>query len=393
MTDEKLRLILHPGADLALGRPQSGRIVTEMVGDALALSRAIVNASESLVPRYKIGEHVFCEPDYRQILLWAGSLQLEPLTVIERLLAEPDETVSSWWTPEYKSHFKTHFVNGRIVSIYLNGAVIALESLEWVEGLVIESIAFQAPAAWGADYGRALPLPQSKLCRLYFYGFNPSCFDLSAVPNLIQLVCENCGFTELDLRPVSKLQVLVIKFSKLSRLDLSAVPLLKELDCQLNILTQLDLSAVPLLKELDCNTNELINLDLSSVPVLSVLNCHINKLTQLDLSAVPLLKELDCMCNILTHLKLSAVPLLTVLDCSWNILTQLDLSTVPLLTELDCSYNQLTQLDLSAVPLLTKLDCSSNHLTTLDIRPLHQLESLVYDADQTLLIQRPDQNF
>jgi len=36
--NENLPLILHPGSGLALVKPQGGRIVTEMVGGALALS-------------------------------------------------------------------------------------------------------------------------------------------------------------------------------------------------------------------------------------------------------------------------------------------------------------------------------------------------------------------
>ena len=87
MPDEKLTL--HPDNGLALEGPHGGRIVAEMLGGALELARAAQNGV-ALAPRFSIGEHVFCEPDYRQILLWAKALELEPEAVVERLLTEPE---------------------------------------------------------------------------------------------------------------------------------------------------------------------------------------------------------------------------------------------------------------------------------------------------------------
>src|ERR1700722_19470516 len=62
---------------LAIARPDVGRKLSEMNADLLATARG---------PLHKIGEYEWCEPDYRQILLWADQLSLPPEEIIRRLL-------------------------------------------------------------------------------------------------------------------------------------------------------------------------------------------------------------------------------------------------------------------------------------------------------------------
>lgn len=90
MSDDNLSLITHPGASLALGTRSGGRIVTEMVGETLALTKTAVRTGAELVPRFNIGDHLFCDPEYQQIMLWARTLQIEPSKVVGHLLSEPD---------------------------------------------------------------------------------------------------------------------------------------------------------------------------------------------------------------------------------------------------------------------------------------------------------------
>ncbi|MEQ1935121.1 MAG: hypothetical protein ABL962_14775, partial [Fimbriimonadaceae bacterium] len=274
MPDEKLPLIVHHGSGLATVGPQSGRIVAEMVSEALVLSRASEVKSAALVPPFRIGEHDFREPDYQQIQLWAESLGLEPVAVIERLLTTP-----AWKSRE---QYKTQLVNGRIVRLYWDVALLPLVNFEWVEGLAIESIDFFVPK---------------------------------------------------DLVP------------KVRRLSLR-LPELRYLDCSGMGLISLDLSAVPYLTVLRCFSNQLTQLDLSGVSQLTELWCLFNHLSELDLSTVPRLTTLCCYNNRISVLNLSAVPQLKVLRCAYNQLTELDLSLVPQLTELSCINNQLTELDI-----------------------------------------------
>lgn len=192
---------------------------------------------------FNIGEHQFCEPDYRQILLWAEALELEPLTVIERLLSGPDGD-------GYRdSH--SQFENGRIIKLRWDMTLLPIEHFEWVDGLVIESIIFYSARPPVADeVERSLSLP---------------------LPELLDLSCDSMNLISLDL---------------------TAVPKLVELDCGGNELKELDLSAVPRLTKLDCYWNNLAELDLTGVSLLTELNCQGNQLTDLDLSAVPLLTGL-----------------------------------------------------------------------------------------------------
>jgi hypothetical protein len=341
MPEEKLPLILHPGSDLALARPQGGRVVAEMVSEALALSRA-GQTSAKMVQRFRIGAHVFCEPDYQQILLWAKALEIEPLMVIERLLTERDT--------DWKKEDKTQFANGQIIRLAWDIILLPLEVFEWVRGLVIESIVFFVPDEH-LPVKRSLSLP---------------------LPELRYLSCMKLGLTNLDISAVSQFTVLI---------------------CNDNLLTELKLSTVPQLIWLSCSENQFDKLDLSSVPQLSRLACDNTQLTDLDLSTVPLLTDLMCNFNQLTELDLSAVPQLTELYCYDNMLTELDLAAVPQLTQLLCGINHLSKLKLSAVPQLTRLYCDDNQLTELDIRMLEHLVDLYYDKNKTRLIQRPDQHF
>lgn len=363
-----------------------------------------------------IGDYEWCEPDYRQILMWAEALHLQPETVIERLLTEPE---TKWNHQVY-----TRFENGRIVALHWNLELLRLKTFKWVDGLAIEAIAFFAPEWYAKIHGSlSLSLPLPELRCLHCRNVVLAKLDLSAVPQLETLLSWDNHLTVVDLTSVPQLTWLWLQKNELAELDLSQVPLLTKLSCWGNRLTELDLSAVPKLAECDCAMNKIATLDSSAVPKLASLKCHLNRLGEIDISNVPQLTELECEGNELAKLDLSAVPKLTRLRCGGNQLTELDLSLVPLLTELMCYENQLTELDLSAVPELTLLFCYNNQLTELDfsgtpklrevslwfaaspntrycnniaeldIRTLDALVRLEYDASETSLIQRSDQNF
>ena len=399
-----------------LGKVEAGakRILSDMVADTLAL--ATRNQSVVTAGRFRIGEYEWCEPDYRQILMWAEALQLEPATVIERLLTEPGT--------KWNHQVNTQFENGRIVTLHWHLDLLRLKTFKWVEGLVIEAIAFFAPTWYVqicGDLSLSLPLPE--LRRLHCENVILTKLDLSAVPQLTALRCYNNQLKTLDLSAVPLLTELECSKNQFTKLSLSAVPRLKQLGCWGNQLQKLDLSAVPQLKDVQCAMNQLTGLALSAVPQLTKLKCYHNQLRELDISKTPLLTELECHVNQLTKLSLSAVSQLTTLRCGSNQLRELNLSAVPKLTELMCYENQLTELALSAVPKLTTLFCYNNQLTAmdlsavpelrdliiwfsaapntrycnniaeLDIRGLKVLTRLQYDPSETFLTQRYDQNF
>ncbi len=282
MSDANLPLILHPGTDLILGKTQSGRIVTEMVGGVLALSRAVVNASEALVPRFKIGEHTFCEPDYRQILIWSKALALEPVIMADQLLRQsmlaPEERLLRSIFGDLRA---AHLVNGRLEYLDWDLDLWPLSKFEWVPDLSISHLNISGRS----QKMRSLEVP---------------------LEDLTILNCDEIGLREVDLSGARKLQYLSCPANELTRLDLSVVPQLTSLSCGGNQLRSLDLSDVPQLKSLRCGGNQLRSLDLSNVPQLNSLgfgdlyerwSCENETLPVLDIRPLEKLEELDCFKN------------------------------------------------------------------------------------------------
>lgn len=356
MPEEEQPLILHPGRALALVGPQGGRIVSEMVTGALALSRAAQTASMALVPRFKIGEHEFCEPDYRQILLWADSLGMNPAAVLEKLIeAEPPPWVGldRHYDPDEGDDcfYKTRIENGRLIRLCLDLQSLPLTELQWADGLGLESLVFNCLRE---QQPHLPPKLLRTLVRLPF-------------PRLRVLHCCHMGLTELDL---------------------SDLPNLTRLECTMNQLTKLDLSNAPNLRLLDCSFNKIAEIKFGSAPKLVSLICHSNKLTQLDLSDAGSLIKLNCNCN---KLELLRLPMwLERLSCNANQLQDLDLSTSPFLEELECFSNHLKILDLSWSVRLNSLCCFGNQIESLDVR-ISSLRKLTCDA-HTALIRYPEQS-
>jgi hypothetical protein len=75
-------LVPRPPSAIEKTIPGAKRILSSIVADTLALAeqRALAAA------KFRIGDHEWCEPDYRQILIWAEETGLKPEQVVERLL-------------------------------------------------------------------------------------------------------------------------------------------------------------------------------------------------------------------------------------------------------------------------------------------------------------------
>lgn len=279
-------------------------ILSGMVSDALALVRA--REKSLAAARFRIGEYEFRDPDYRQILIWAKALELEPEVFIRRLEVEAD--LKNRFFHRVVVPFKVE--DGSIVSFEWNFDTFPISFFEWMSGLRIKKIGFS---------GRARPT-KIALC----------------LPLLEYLDCAHMELTELDL---------------------SKVPALEELDCSNNELVGLILSNVPALTKLKCSYNKLVALDLLKVPLLTMLECRYNPLFKLDLSKIPALTKLDCMSTRLVELDLSKIPALTELVCFNNNLIELDLSMVPALTNILCNDNQFVELDIRGLGQLSSLTC------------------------------------
>ena len=240
--DDRNALIPRPHGAIAKAGLGPGRILSGMVADALDVVRSHDRALA--LARFRIGSHEFRDPDYRQIMVWAKALDLEPGVLVERLginaVDKPTLVVE----------------DGAIVSLGWDFDLLPILHFEWVDGLVIREIAlFGAPAG-----GLSL-----------------------ALPLLDSLFCFQSGIADLDLSSAPKLSSLRCSYNQLTELDLSSVPALVKLDCTKNQITELNLSNVPKLSELSCSYNQLTELDLSSVPALVRLDCFNNQITELDI--------------------------------------------------------------------------------------------------------------
>lgn len=233
-----------------------------MVGEVLTLSRAVVNASEALVPRFKIGEHAFCEPDYRQILIWSKALALEPATMAERLLLQsmllPEEHLLRGIFGDLRA---AHLVNGRLQDLHWDLDLLPLSKFEWVADLSISSLSISG----SSQKMRSLEVP---------------------LKDLLELRCDGIGLREVDLSGAGNLQLLHCAGNELTRLDLSVVPQLTILSCGGNQLRSLDLSNVPQLTSLSFDD-----------PAFERWSCENETLSVLDIRPLEKLEELVCFKN------------------------------------------------------------------------------------------------
>lgn len=353
MAEENLPLIPLPGAGLTDSSSNGGRIVSEMVGSALALTQSN-QVNPPVIPHHKVGEDWFCDSDYRQLMVWATDLGLIPEKVLQHLLHQSLlEELDVILYEIVGEMVGTCIENGRFVDLQWDLSVLRVKQFNWVPDLRIKRVRIGCSSSPGDT---------------------PQTISALRVPlsELTDLICRRIGLRQIDLSSASRLE---------------------KLDCSFNRLTTLDLCSVPELKELNARNNWLLELRLPSDSQLTELDVTRNELVSLDCAAAPFLKQLSVSRNQLKKLALTAATHLTKLHCYTNQLTDLDLRNVPSLTTLVVSDNQLSDLDLSAVPLLTELRVDKNHLSELDIRPLVNLKSLSYDHDKTHLIQRPDQHF
>lgn len=247
-----------------------------MVDETLAVVRQQL-ATEAR--KFRIGQYGWCEPDYRQIIIWAKALSLEPEEVIHRLLEGKMKGIGKWGDAEWNEWAKTVFADGKLLRLNWNFDLLPIQSFEWVDGLAITHLAFSSSLS-----SRRVPMLSLRL------------------PSLTHLLCNRLGLRELDLSSMPKLKCLNLGWEHLTTLDISSVPQLKYLNCGETQITKLDLSNVPILMWLGLEANHLTELDLSNVPMLKALHCVQNLLTELDLSKVPMLTELFCFGNNLVEL-------------------------------------------------------------------------------------------
>ncbi len=186
--------------------------------------------------------------------------------------------------------------------------------------------------------------------------------DLEHERELINLNLYNNNLSEVKLYYHHALEAInVSNNTSLSALNLSRCPSLKRLGISKTMISQPDLSKVPLLEVLTCDDCNMTSLNLSKTPKLTTLSCGQNPLGTLDVSDMDALTYLDCRwCNLTKLVLPNEKGKLGLLYCNNNRLDRLDLSAYTNLKGLNCSNNNLTMLDLSANTNLTSANVDQN---------------------------------
>lgn len=194
-----------------------------MTQDVLARAQA----SNLGLARFRIGEYLLREPDYRQMLRWAGSLELTPEALLAELAAIRLEPLLGGYEP-----LGLAIEDGAIISLAWDFERLALIPATWESGLLVRTIGFCGnwPDAY-TPLRPVLPRLQTLICP----EIGLESIDLSKLPGLTGLYCWDNSLTELDLSPVPRLTMLRCWRNQLTELDLSPVPGLTELHCDENV--------------------------------------------------------------------------------------------------------------------------------------------------------------
>jgi hypothetical protein len=281
-------LVRRPSSAVEKTAPGAKRILSGMVADALALRKD----ASTLAKNFRIGDYEWCEPDYRQIIFWAKSLNLNPSEMVRRLQNGKRNQ------GEY-IYEKTEFDKGRLLKIHWDFDLLPLKNIEWVDGLIMAHLSFYFDGSPDNYTDRSLNLNLPNLTHLHCSSLSANHLELSLVPNLKEFNCFGNNLKELDLSKNPRLTTLNCSCNALEHLILPQSSELVSLFCTNNKLSSLDLSRALNLTELLCDSNKLLSLDLSGVPNLKSLSCTGNEITKLDLSVAPLLETLICYSNLI----------------------------------------------------------------------------------------------
>lgn len=241
-------LIPRPSHELTAPLIGRNRILGEMVEETLALGR---EEAVTQTARFRIGEYAWCEPDYRQILLWAEALRIEPIAVIEKLVA------ADVWSSK--------IADGRMLSLRWDLVELPLSDFRFVGGIAMESLHLvdsNSPTsqAIATVLGLVRHTPASPIVGLREITFFR--------PSFRNLDCEECDILDLTICEAHNLTRLQCMKNKMEKLALFEVPSLSSLFCGCNRLAELDLSHVPNLTRLSCYKNRIAELDIR--PLLSL---------------------------------------------------------------------------------------------------------------------------
>ena len=389
--------------------PRSPGSVAQTEGKALGVAsrmtqgvlRVIQGEERSLSPaRFRIGNYDFRAPDYQQILLWGNALGIRPERVV-LILAEA-KFPFSWedrdsclhsLSRSYDELIEFQVENGAITSMVIDLDLLPLDKLEWVPGLVLETVGFYH--SYRKPSFEFVPLLPETVRQVVIGDLGIQKLSLANTPNLTHFVCWGNPLGELDLSRVPELVKLHVAECELETLDLAPVGKLTHLNCQGNRLRALKLMPVRELEFLNCRQNGIFKLSLRSVPKLREIHCGENRFTKL---VFPYFRDLGVLlCDggfwregRLRELRIPELPNLVELNCEYNRLQELDLCGVPRLRILCCEDNEIAKLDLSSVPELVEFSGEKNRFEEISLSGLRRLQYVSILGNPLLVVDFKD---
>ncbi len=179
-------IVPRPGTDLAESSRRTHPVIARMTRDVLARAE-----SHGLgMARYRIGEYLLREPDYRQVLHWAAALSMPPESVLAQLAASRLDPYP--WQNLDPITFVLE--DGAIRSMVWDFGRLPLAPEHWEDSLLIQS--FGLKGTWPEHQGTLrLYLPHLRI--LYCNGSDISLLDISGTPRLTALDCSCNQLTAL----------------------------------------------------------------------------------------------------------------------------------------------------------------------------------------------------
>ncbi|MBQ5367679.1 MAG: fibronectin type III domain-containing protein, partial [Thermoguttaceae bacterium] len=168
-----------------------------------------------------------------------------------------------------------------VSSVLATTAGYNADDLAALVDLGIAATGYEATFAWN-DAGRLVGIDFTK--------WNPlsptnsvagRSFDVTAFPELTNVVSTNCSIAGLKVAGLTKLETLQLNGNAIQSLDLSGCSALKTVYCSGNNLGSLNLGDTALTL-LQCDNNNLTALDLSAGAALTELSCAGNAFTEID---------------------------------------------------------------------------------------------------------------
>ena len=186
--EDSRSLIRHPsGTPMRAANAPGGVLHRMTTGTLQVMRRAQLAVTEE--KRFTIGCYEFVGPDYRQILMWAEALNLQPEELVQKLQDQAAEELLT-------ETLSFEVVDGSIRSLVWDLAALPINDFTWVDGLRIERAAI---ITHGAVEWKTLTPRLPNLTVFGCRGLGLHVLDLSFAPGLRKLNCSKNKLTRLHL--------------------------------------------------------------------------------------------------------------------------------------------------------------------------------------------------